>query len=1178
MPSWPSPVLLLLIATGVFLASPPLPSADASRRSPAPMAAADDAGDAGGREARLLFNTGSRLYRQKSWSEAARAFGDFLDRFPRHPDAPEARFARGYSLSRLGRHVEAYEDFRRALEKEDAPWAPEAAFYLGRSLEAIVEKAPADEAPKLLLAAAEGFGRAARLYGSRKEAAGPDSEGEEKGKESPPATREDLVALSLVARGEALHRAGSHAEAARDLESLSADARFRKSPSFARGLYVLALAHQAASEKAAGPARDAEIAAARKALETLAAPEFEKDAVTEEGLFLLARILHRSGDRRGAAERYVAVARRKGPRAAEASFSRAVALYETGSPADLAEAGAEIRRFLEAQPRHDLAPRARLYEALILFDGKRYREAVPRLRAAASEGGDLSGLASLRLGQALILGDPSDPRAAAEALGRAVKAFDRPGSEGDRAEALYWQGEALISLGEKDAIEAARLFGEAARAPAAAATIAEKGLYQQARALFIAGKRAECSKAARDYRERYPGGKGRFFLDSLKLSAENACRARSGEPPDEERKAAPRYYREAAEATEDPSEARRLLYLSGIASHGAGDFAAAAAVLEKVREDSRTEPLQGFDEPDLPFFLADALIQISAPASPEAAAGREGRERAASLLEEYLSKRPGGANAPIALANLGFCRVWLDDQAAAAKAFSAYLKSHADHALAPRVRAELAGALLRTGDADGALREYRAAAASLADPAASARAALQAASLEMRAGRPASAVDLLEGIRKKLEAGPTSSADAKKLIDEMRFQAASGLAAAGKAAEARKAFESLLAASPTGPRAVDARLGLARLILDGGGARKALEAIEPLLAATPGSDGRARALYLRAWCFRALADGVGGGAKAEPLLAETEASYGKLIEEEGGSDLIPDVRVELGQMLFNRKDHAEAGKLFEAARAALEADADPEGGRAAGTDAGRRAELLDRALFGLAFVSSEAKDHARARALFDRVAGGGTADLVQRALFQAGRAWMLSGDDREAAARFRKLLEIQAERSGALREEAGLRLGECLNRLGDPAGARKAIEAMLAEFPAGKLRHEGLFVVGFAHRSSGDLAAAVRAFREVTAGTDAAVAARAQYHIGECLADEGKNREAAREFLAVAANFDFDGPYREWVRRALLAAGIAYETAGENDAAQAQYEELAKRFPDTDEGRAAAKRLAGQPK
>ena len=118
-----------------------------------------------------------------------------------------------------------------------------------------------------------------------------------------------------------------------------------------------------------------------------------------------------------------------------------------------------------------------------------------------------------------------------------------------------------------------------------------------------------------------------------------------------------------------------------------------------------------------------------------------------------------------------------------------------------------------------------------------------------------------------------------------------------------------------------------------------------------------------------------------------------------------------------------------------------------------------------------------------------------------------------------------------------------------------------------------MFARGFALQFSGDRGGAVEAYRAVVLGTRAPVAARAQYHIGECLVEDGKHLEAAREFTTAVANFDFDGEYAEWVRRALLGAGLAYGSAGDRAAAEAQYKELVERFPSTDEARAASERL-----
>lgn len=154
-----------------------------------------------------------------------------------------------------------------------------------------------------------------------------------------------------------------------------------------------------------------------------------------------------------------------------------------------------------------------------------------------------------------------------------------------------------------------------------------------------------------------------------------------------------------------------------------------------------------------------------------------------------------------------------------------------------------------------------------------------------------------------------------------------------------------------------------------------------------------------------------------------------------------------------------------------------------------------------------------------------------------------------------------------------LRLGECLHQMQKYAEAAKVLERMLLEHPKGELRHEGMFALGFARQFAGDIEKAVEAYKAVVADSRAPVAARAQYHIGECRTEEKKYREAAREFAVTVANFDFDGDYEQWVRRSLLGAGMAYHLAGDKPAAAAQFRELAERFPDTEEGKAASERL-----
>jgi tetratricopeptide (TPR) repeat protein len=239
-------------------------------------------------------------------------------------------------------------------------------------------------------------------------------------------------------------------------------------------------------------------------------------------------------------------------------------------------------------------------------------------------------------------------------------------------------------------------------------------------------------------------------------------------------------------------------------------------------------------------------------------------------------------------------------------------------------------------------------------------------------------------------------------------------------------------------------------------------------------------------------------------------------------------------------------------------------------------EILEKCDFGLGFIAFQEGEYAEAARLLDRVAANARSPLLARALFQAGRAHMKLAQAEEAAARFQKLADDLKDRAGPLHEESLLRLGECRHQLGKYEEAVRVLDRALAEYPEGVLRHEARFARGFALQFAGRHDEAIEAYRAVVLGTRTPVAARAQYHIGECRVEQKKPREAARELTTVVANFDFEGEYEEWVRRALLAASAAYAEAGDRAASEAQLRELAERFPASAEGKAALERL-GRP-
>ena len=1139
--------------------------------------AAEEEPGAEERAALLLFNTGSRHYRQKSWREAAAAFGEFLKEHPRHRDAPEARFAAGYSLHRVGDHAAAAELLRLAAEDPGAPWAAEAAFHRGRSLEALAaeDREPADRERRLVEAAAS-YGRAAEIHAkraARPKAGGASGANEEKGAD--PAAERDARVLALAAQGEALHEAGRHVQADSALGVLLGEkSALGSAPSWQRGVYVLGLARQARAR--AQPGDPPRFASARAALAAAGAPDQESGSLWEEAAYLEARLAHEDGDRKAAFEGYARVIRKGGKRAAEALYHRGVAGYESATPELVRKARDDLESFLRANPSHALASRARFHAALSAFDLGDHAAAARMLEVVASESPELAGRALLRRGQALLSKDPREPGEAAEALAKSVEALGAAGDRARAAEALYWKAEALAALGGDSLPDAARAYGEvAAQFADASPDLAERGLYQKARTLHLGGLHAESARAAEEYRKAYP--KGRFFGESFLVSAEAAARAEPGSIPDELRREGPKLYGKAAAALKDPAEIAGARYGQGLAHYGLGEYGEASRTLSALRDELGGSAAARF--PDLLFYLADSTAREAEGAAGGSAPGDAARERwrqAVALYREY-AEREDAPHAPSALLNTALCQSWLGEPGESAKTLERLARRYPEHELAPGARFELGNARLALGDLRGAAEAYgdaaRAAGANGRNPLLAAKALRQKALIERRLGDPARAVETLGSILDGNADALRGSPEGVEVLEAARLGRAGALLEAERGDEGRAELSAIIEKASSEARRSEARAALARSLLDAGRTDDALRVIEPLLSGASSAPGRDQALYLKAWCHaeRAKRSGAEAGAQPAPDAAASsslpedaeamEAAYRKLLAEYPDSPLARDAMLELGQHLFNRKAYPEARKWLEAARVAR-----PPDGSAPG-------DAAPRAVLGLGFLAFQEGRFEDAEKLLDEAARDGTGALAPRALFQAGRAAMRLGKFEEAAARFRKIADGMKETAGPLHEESLLRLSECLHQERKYAEALRAADRLLAEHPEGALRHDAMFARGFALQFSGDRGGAVEAYRAVVLGTRAPVAARAQYHIGECLVEDGKHLEAAREFTTAVANFDFDGEYAEWVRRALLGAGLAYGSAGDRAAAEAQYKELVERFPSTDEARAASERL-----
>ncbi len=1155
------------------------------------------------RQAAILFNTASRLYRQKNWQDAAATFGDFIKRYPKHEDALESHFARGYCYNRLKQHGKAVADLKIAGAQKESRWSGDANFYLGRSLEALAEASP--KASGRYGEAAEAYGQCAaiRLAALKTVAAG----------QRPAALSTHLMAFT--SQGEAHYNAGQHQQVVQVLGVLLTSAgQYRKITGYDRGLYFLGLGNyqldRAAEKAGTKPDEKATLASLR----ALAAPAMKESSLWADAAWLLARILHRRSEWQQANKHYSDLIAAKAPQAADSSYYRAISLFESSSSAGeggaalLSNAATEFAAFSKTYPRHKFAARAVYYEGISLFNGGSYAAAAVKLGAYSSGGADAESAALFKSqallcwGQALLLQENPVPSEAAGVLENAI-GFCRKEVLADLnsvkaatrlVQVVYWSAEAKfqVAFSEEDKAKRKESFAAAAAAFKEVTgdigkplpRLQEEALFKHAEALFNAGSHKECAVAAKTYRDSYKTPPGRFTGDILKLSGRNALQAPAGVLDPAERAMGAVYYEQAAVLSEDPAEKVRLSYLSGVSSYYSDDFEKASSALGKVLPSASGKDAQEYIE--LPFFLADSLAQLPRAAADDPAVIKR-LQRAAKLFADYLLRaaavpsKSAARHIPTARINQGLCYQAAGEWKGARESYTSFLTLHPDHKLVTRIRFSLAGACVELEDMEEAQKHYTqaAAGAGVEDQELAVRALLQASVILRRLERPGDALPLLKDAVARTDNLKGDAAVVAKLAVDAGYQQAMALLENGSGEDALGALAAYLESFPGSSNESEVRLQLAYLQLDSANAGEALKTVAPLCDGPADAAGRDEALYLRGWASGALARTILSPEQGDPPaedsaeakaadghLSRMEAVYRTLVSEYPASIHSREARLELGQHLFNKGVYPEARKWFSELTDELEK-------ASAGGEAPDGKELLERGRFGLAYAAFEEEDFEQARALFDKVSGNSDSELSPRATFQAARSWMLSSGEREAVKRYSLLVGELKPKAGEFYQESLFRLGECYNRLREYPEATKVLQKLLEEFPEGDLQYEALFALGYSLQFQDNYDEAVKAFRAVVDGTGTVVAARSQFQIGECSMDQKKYRRAAREYLSVVAGFDFDGPYRNWFRKALLAAGIAYQADGDNKNAATQWQELIEGYPESTEAKAAKTRL-----
>ncbi len=543
----------------------------------------------------------------------------------------------------------------------------------------------------------------------------------------------------------------------------------------------------------------------------------------------------------------------------------------------------------------------------------------------------------------------------------------------------------------------------------------------------------------------------------------------------------------------------------------------AAPLLQKAAESADT------GDPSLLRAAVTALGDIAFAASDWTAA------------ERWLRQATDGAapDSQAALLKLGLC---LHRQSKLAEAVAIYERvtagnSRSDAAIqASFERGQALVELKRFDDAKAAFEQTLAMEAKSESPRFKTHSLRHLAAIASAQGRDADAAALLDQLASAPGAG---EAGVDAALDRAGL-----LLRQGDYEQAEAAYAAIVKAHPTHARAGEARVQHAIALCRSGKLEEAIKEFDSLSPSSAVGDPTlaAAAAYERAWALAHL-----------NRTPEAIDAYAALLNSSPPKNIEAHAAVELAQLHISKSDFAAALPLLERCRAAAsspnDADANP---------------LLPRAVYLRAVCelrTGQPGDAAKTLANFAKEFP--RSDLLDSAGVTYGEALLATGRAAQAAREFSAVADRTTDQP--LRSAALLRLGEAAAATQDWAASERAFSRHRELFADSDQWFRAAFGIGWALENAGKREDAIAAYRAVVEKHDGPTAARAQFQIGECLYGLGRLDEAVRELLKV----DILYQYPQWSAAALYEAGRCFAEQKKHTEAIAQFEQVAKRFPDS---------------
>ena len=1024
------------------------------------LAGAVQAAEAADDKASDDYNMAIWLYASKKYGLAADEFASFLQKYPNHEKAADARLGMARALRHLEKHQETIAALTELRQKHpNFEKMAETLFYLGQAQTAVGKTKEAAATFDALMRGHANHYLADWARAQRGEALMllKDYDGVEK-------TLAPLIEKFLTGKD-----ADKRLKAERErLQKLA--------PAVAAGFdTLLERAHLNLGLARFGAER---YDAARQTFEEFLALA-PKSRLAETARFSLADSLYRAGQFDRAADAYSEVVKLKGPTAADAAFNMALALFQAKKYKEAAKAFGECAAKFPQAPQ---AAKARLHAGTCLYLSEDYRKAIAALKAETGDPEAPYWLAKAYLKDA----KPAEARAAFE---KVLAAGDGPRT----AEALLGKADALLAEDKND--EAAAAYQQFAARFGNHPDLT-RALYAAAASLYRAGKHADSETFCDRFLAKAPqddlaaavlfiSGENRFLQKQYPQAAERYARlietrADSPDAPAARfRLAWIKYFDKDYDAAVtlvaqlDPNKTDKALlaeaqYLRGNCLLEKGQHAEAAEAFTRylatkeakryhddamlksglalVRAGQRTEAVATFRR-FLSQHASSALRPEAEYQLAEALAAEKQFDQAAAHYKAVADNFADHRLAPFALYGLGTCMTEKGSVEEAGAAFGRLAEKHGDSPLVPQALYYKASALAEAKKFAEAREAYKA----MIDRFAGHDLA-QAAMLGMGL-----ALEKEEKYEEAAAVFRTLSAKAKddKTREQATYELAWSLQKAGKSKDAADAYRTLAQTFPNSPLAADAFFHLAEVPYGEKKYDDAVGVYEKALAAAKDNRLLDSILYRLGWC-----------RWHQEKHPEAAALFDRLVAEAPESDLVAEALLQAGEA------YAQAGKPAEAIdRLSKLLDAkykDFEHAARARLRLGESQALLGRldqavstftaleqaypkypamaeVQFSLGKALYDLKRHDQARARFQKALALTDTETAAKSQFYVGETLLAEGNPREALKAYLRVVALWS----AYKEWAAaaqFEIGKCYQNLDKANDAREAFQAVIDKY------------------------------------------------------------------------------------------------------------------------------------